>query len=145
MTTTITLDHFADLVTFDPHLARDVEIPMLSALQAQGDVLCVPLAGDFANLATERPNATWAPVRELAVVRGENGGNTHLVVAAFGEARWTTDITSKSGAGLDLGILDVIRPVHLLHPEHGGMGLGVGRWLIRRQREQLAEIRRVQD
>lgn len=142
---TITLDHFADLVTFDEHLARDVEIPILDQLQAQGDVLCIPLTGDLVKLAAPLDTAIWQPVRELAVVRGENGGNTHLVVAAFGEAAWTTDVRSHSAAGLDLGILDVVRPVHLLHPEHGGMGLAAGLWLFRRQREQLAEIRRVQD
>lgn len=142
----ITLNHFTDIVTFDEHLEHDIDIPIIWGLQAQGDVILIPLAHeDFANLARPSTNATWEPVRELAVVRGENGGNTHLVCAAFGEARWTTDIDSRSAAGLDLGILDVINPVHLLHPEHGGMGLGAGLWLFRRQREQLAEIRRVQD
>ena len=129
-------------VTFDDHLDMTADIPVLAALQAQGDVICIPL--DLHPLATTRPEAVWSECRSVPVVRGENGGNTHLLVADAGVARWTTDLREQA-SGLNLGIVECTTPVWLLHPQHGGMGLAAGRWLLRRQREQMAELRQVAD
>jgi hypothetical protein len=53
----------------------DIDIPVLSGMQRQGDVLVLPAV----------VTATAAvPTSGTPVVRGENGGNSHAVYAADG-------------------------------------------------------------
>lgn len=119
-------------------LLADAEVPMLTGVQRQGDVIVLPAA-------TARPGHTAAPVMipadGVAVVRGENGGHTHLLVAE-GPVSW-----ARSDAALDLGVLVVPEGAGawLLHPEHGANGVGPGEYVVRRQREQADEIRAVAD
>ena len=115
-------------VEIDPHLARDVDIPVLSGLQFQGDVAVVP-AG-------------------IAVVRGESGGNTHLLLAQGEGVRFAAAPEGGSmTTNLDLGVLEVSEgsTAFLAHPEHAYTGVGPGTYTIRRQREQADEIRLVAD
>lgn len=120
--------------TFE-HL-EEVEIPVLSGLQRQGDVLVVPMrAGQIAGL---KP----VPREGVVVVRGENGGNTHLLVAdgdvqfAPNEARGQTLGSLLVGDGA---------VAYLTHPEHGFNAIGTGSYTVRRQREQADEIRIIAD
>lgn len=121
--------------TFD-HLIADEEIPVLTGLQRQGDVLIVPSrAGQVAGLAD-------VPREGIPVVKGENGGNTHLLVAD-GHAQYAPN----AQRGLRLGTLVVPEGAvaYLTHPEHGFNAIGAGTYVINRQREQADEIRVIAD
>ena len=113
----------------------DAEIPVLTTVQVQGDVIAVPT----------RPGADMGqpiPAEGVVVVRGENGGNTH---ALFGNGYWR-DAVAQRGS-LVLGVLTVVEGevVHLHHPEHGYNAFGSGTYTFKRQREQADEIRMVAD
>lgn len=118
-------------IQVDDHLARDLDIPVVTGLQRQGDVIVIPTdnAGGGAPI----------PAEGVAVVRGENGGNTHLLL---GDGTF-----QATGTGLSLGFLTVPDGgvAVLAHPEHGFNRIGGGVYEIRRQREQADEIRMVQD
>lgn len=133
----LTLDDVAQLADLEvlEHLDRQVDVPVLTAAQAQGDVLVLPAAH-------HRPATTSLPAAGVAVVRGENGGNTHHLLAV-GPACW-----SPAGVGEQtLGALTVPAgaQAYLIHPEHGAAGIGPGTYLLRRQREQADEARLVAD
>lgn len=120
------------------HLEAEAEIPVLSGVpQRQGDVAVIPV--------DTRPSAgaTRIPAEGVPVVRGENGGNTHLLV---GDGTWKP-VLSNDARNLVLGELVVEDGAvcYLLHPEHGGQGIGAGVYNIKRKREQADEIRRVAD
>jgi hypothetical protein len=115
-------------------LDADIEIPVLSGIQRQGDVLVLPAA----ITAT-----TSVPAAGTPVVRGENGGNTHVIYAADGVVYCDTD-TSE---GLRVAALTVPdgSTAYLGHPEHGYMGIAPGSYEIRRQREMARHARMVAD
>ncbi len=118
------------------HLAAQAEVPVLTGAQRQGDIIALPT----------RPGAdagTPVPAEGVAVVRGEAGGNTHLLVAD-GAVTWRA---TSGDDRLELGTVTVPPGgvAWLLHPEHGAQGLGPGCYRIRRQREQADEIRMVAD
>lgn len=124
-------------IAIPEHLEAQAEIPVLSGLQVQGDVAIVPT----------RPSARVAvevPADGVAVVRGESGGHTHLLIGD-GPVLWQP-VTPQPG-GLDLGLVTVPEgaTAFLLHPEHGANAMGPGNYVLRRQREQADEIRLVQD
>jgi len=115
------------------HLDKDAAIPVVTNLAFQGDVAII--RRDGAGMVM-----TPIPAVGYPVVRGENGGNTH---ALFGKGFFAP----AGGGGLDLGTLHVPdgQQVLLSHPEHGGLLIAPGTYVIRRQREQADEIRMVQD
>lgn len=119
-------------VTIPPHLEAQAEIPILSGLQRQGDLIVIPHHQGA-------DTGTAIPSEGVAVIRGEAGGNTHLLV---GDGHFRPVV-----AGADLGTLTVPDggTAYLLHPEHGAQGFAPGTYLIRRQREQADEIRLVAD
>lgn len=123
------------------HLDRDALVPVVDGLQAQGDVIVVPAA--MAN----RPTAVAkTPVAKagVPVVRGEIGGNTHLLLA---EGDVYFDVESGGPAELLLGTLTVDEgaTAYLAHPEHAYAGIAPGTYELRRQREQADAIRLVAD
>lgn len=122
-------------VEIPAHLEAQAEVPVVTGLQRQGDVIVIPQRAG-------KDKGTQVPPEGVAVVRGETGGNTHLLVAD-GKVAWRP----VSGGGLDLGAVTVEEgaSAFLLHPEHGAQGIGPGSFLVRRQREQADEIRMVQD
>jgi hypothetical protein len=112
------------------HLDAAAEIPVLSEVQAQGDLLVVPVKP-----ATGARQ--WEPVGAdgVQVVRGEATGNTHWLHAGFDSpgVRW-----SPSAAELVCGYLKVPagQSALLIHTdEHGANGIGPGTYAIRRKRE----------
>lgn len=135
----LTLEHLIAThgVDVDAHLDRADIVPVLVGLQRQGDVIVVPVVS--------RPSAGHAPIpREgVPVVRGENGGNTHLLL---GGGTWRP-VDSLDVRPLLIGELVVSddTEAYLAHPEHGYLGIGPGVYQVRRQREQADEIRRVAD
>lgn len=123
------------------HLDRDQLVPVHTGLQFQGDVAVIPT-----HLAGMRSNDAASPVPRagVAVVRGENGGNTHLLLA---EGPVFFDGRDPSVRDLGLGTLTVREggTAWLAHPEHGYMGVGCGTYTLRRQREQADELRILAD
>lgn len=124
-------------VTIPTHLEAQAAIPVLTGLQVQGDVAIVP----------SRPSmkqGTPVPAGGIAVVRGESGGNTHLLVAE-GPVSWAPVVGNPTV--LDLGVVTVPEgaTAFLLHPEHGANAMGPGNYTLRRQREQADELRIVAD
>ena len=116
-------------------LDSEIDVPVLTGAQRQGDVIMVPT----------RPGksaATLVPSEGIPVVRGEAGGNTHLLVAD-GAVLWNP--ASTGGTTLGLVVIPDGAAAYMLHPEHGAMGMGPGSYIVRRQREQADEIRIVAD
>ena len=134
---TLTIDEAVTAfgVAVDDHHDLDALIPVLDGLQFQGDVAVVPAA----TAAAKSP----LPEGGVAVVRGEVGGNTHLLLGA-GDVRFDARTDST---GLLLGVLTVGAgaEAYLAHPEHAYSGIAPGVYEIRRQREQADEIRMVAD
>lgn len=116
------------------HLDRQVDIPVLSAPQAQGDVIILP----------SKAKAAVTPVPEagVPVVEGGPGGHTHRLLA---EGPVLFDWVTRRGQ--DVGLLTVLggAVAYLAHPEHGYAGIAPGTYVIRRQREQADEERLVAD
>lgn len=136
------LNNRAVLEAFDvpADLVDDVEIPVLIGMQRQGDVLVVPQRRGVSNGQPVPPDG-------IAVVRGEAGGNTHLLVNVAPDAGVVTWRPIETRSAQDLG--EIVVPeggtAGLLHPEHGATLIGPGSYVARRQREQADEIRLVAD
>ncbi|WP_329109647.1 hypothetical protein OG792_12730 [Micromonospora sp. NBC_01699] len=116
------------------HLERQVTIPVVDGLQAQGDLIVIPLG--MLDDVTVAAHARWRPVPPTGVelLRGAGGGNPHTLVADPGACQWTVDV--RDDQLLAIGVLRAIRPAYLIHPEHGGSGIAPGTYLVRRQRER---------
>lgn len=125
-------------VAIPAHLIADAEVPVLAGLQPQGDVIVIP------RRPGKTANPTPVPPEGVPVVRGESGGNTHLLVA-IGPVTWSTTTTQRGG--LTLGTVEVPEgaTAFLLHPEHGANAMAPGSYELRRQREQREAIELVAD
>lgn len=119
------------------HLEQSVSIPVVDGLQAQGDLIVIPLSEISASLSYW-PNPTWmgVPPEGVELLRGAAGGNPHTLVADPGTCRWTKNVSDPGG--LTIGVFEASAPVYLLHPEHGASGCTPGSYAIRRQREYAA-------
>lgn len=129
-------------VQVDEHLDRQATIPVLGGLQFQGDVAIIPSAAAGVTYQASTP----LPAGGYPVVRGENGANTHQLIAA-GTAYYDPATRSGGTTSLDLGVLTVPQgsTAYLAHPEHAYAGIAPGTYQLRRQREQADEIRLVAD
>lgn len=124
-------------VEIPPHLEAQAAVPVLSGVQRQGDIIVLPTA----------PGAEVGvpvPADGIAVVRGEAGGNTHLLVAD-GPVSWRPSTNSGDQAHLGTVTVPDGAAGYLLHPEHGAQGIAPGTYRIRRQREQADLERLVAD
>lgn len=123
-------------------LLADIEVPVLTGPQRQGDVGIFPRPRlGAAELATMTP----VPMQGIPVVRGEATGNTHLL-QGDGPIMWAP-INARDG-DVTLGILHVPEGsvAWLIHTdEHGANGVAPGTYRITGKREQADEVRRVQD
>ncbi len=119
------------------HLEREVAIPVVDGLQAQGDLIVVPYA--FVARAVTPLSTTWREVlaEGVELLRSAAGGNPHTLVADPGTCRWTEDV--RDTMGLALGMIETSAVAYLIHPEHGGTGIAPGRYVVRRQRERDTE------
>lgn len=121
------------------HLDRSAEIPHITDAGIQGDVSF--LRDMFI------PEATGAvPAAGVAVVRGENGGNTHSL-HGDGPVMYDRADVDDDPENTLIGTLTVPdgSTAFLIHPEHGAMSFGVGTWRVGRQREQGDIVQFVED
>ncbi|MCF6525272.1 hypothetical protein HOY81_19640 [Streptomyces sp. JJ36] len=122
------------------HLERQVTVPVSGGLQAQGDLLVIPVdAVPRVGLWSPGP---WrdVPAAGIELLRSAGGGNPHTLVADAGTCSWTTAV--RDPVRLALGQLRCTAPVYLIHPEHGGTGIAPGTYVIRRQRERSDRVGR---
>ena len=118
------------------HLEREVSVPVVDGLQAQGDLLVLPF--DLVSSVVELhryQGPREVPPQGVELVRGAAGGNPHTLTADPGTARWTS--TVHDPLRLAVAYLENTAPAYLVHPEHGATGIAPGRWLVRRQREHV--------
>lgn len=112
----------------------ELEIPVLTGAQRQGDVLIIPAA----------PHEGGRPIgRAVEVVRSEAGSNTHCL---HGDGTWVE--SPDAATALVQGWLQVPEggEAYLIHSEeHNALGIGPGSYEIRRQREFAGEWQRVAD
>ncbi|MFF3331986.1 hypothetical protein ACFYWX_20885 [Streptomyces sp. NPDC002888] len=120
------------------HLERQVTIPVVDGLQAQGDLIVVPYAY-VEHSMDDHADARWqdVPAAGIELLRSAAGGNPHTLVADPGTCRWTTDV--RDTVRLALGMLETSAVAYLIHPEHGGTGIAPGRYVVRRQRERATD------
>lgn len=144
MTMTLTQALARHDITVADELLAAIEVPILTGVQRQGDILIAPRPP----LGTaERTSMTSVPRSGVAVVRGEATGNTHLLDAVRGEVLWGAN-PHAGPSDLTYGILHVPEGAvaHLLHTdEHGCNGIGPGTYRLVGKREMAEEIRRVAD
>lgn len=114
----------------------DLDIPVLSGFQRQGDVLVLPSS------ETAHTPVTTAGT---PVVRGENGGNTHAIYAADGPVFCETYTATRNSLRVARLTVPDGSTAYLAHPEHGYMGIATGSYEIRRQREFARTFRIVSD
>src|SRR5262245_387167 len=105
----------------DMHLVLDLTIPVGDGIQAQGDLLVLPLA-ELPGGVTVRDGAAWqeVPAGGVELLRGGTGGNAHTLVADPDTCLWTTDVHDTDA--LAVGVFEALAVVYLLHREHGGTG-----------------------
>ncbi|RKS79510.1 hypothetical protein BZB76_0981 [Actinomadura pelletieri DSM 43383] len=118
------------------HLAAELDIPTIAGLQHQGDVSVIPAAMASRDY---QPAVTQVPASGIAVVFGEAGGNTHLLLAS-GDVRY--DAANGAADDITLGSLEVGdgATAWLDHPEHGNTGIAPGRYVLRRKREMAPRV-----
>jgi hypothetical protein len=125
-------------VTVPEHLLADAEIPVITGVQGQGDLLVFPITKTTHKLIPV-PNAG------VQVVFGEATGNSHYLQRGFD----SPDVTyARVEDGLLLAVVSVPdgQTAQLVHTdEHGVNGIGPGLYAIHGKREQAEEIRRVTD
>ena len=144
MTTTSTL---ADLIDrhstpVDDHHDLAQIVPIHGGLQRQGDIIIVPEPATGAEATDE---CVQVPAAGVPLVRGENGGHTHLLLAD-GPVMACLRVPDSTTS---LAVASVVVPdgatAYVAHPEHGYMGVGPGVYEVRRQREMADVIRVVED
>lgn len=115
----------------------ELEIPVLSANQRQGDVLLLKITK---TIEGGRPLG-----KGVEVVRSEQGSNTHTL---HGDGVWLANNRAVDAEVLVQGWLTVPDggEAFLIHSqEHNAIGIGAGTYEVRRQREFAGEWRRVAD
>jgi hypothetical protein len=140
MERTVTAEAVLDL------LAAEIGIPVITGRPVpQGDVILIPADGQVPAATVPLPSAG----AELA--RGQ-GGHVHLLL---GRVLWAPGPEGAQSVGTvtvpqgETGYLahGDGSPVSALSrdAEHGVQAFGPGTWVVRRQREQASEVRRVSD
>ncbi len=138
--TTILEKHGVDTASIE-HL--DLEVPIISATQRQGDVFLLKVTRDHTEGAKRIGPAG------VTVVRAEtNSANTHTLHTLTGECLWLPNARASREDELIQGWLTVTEDAEatLIHTEeHNVLGIGPGTYEVRRQREYAGEWQRVAD
>ena len=117
---------------------EDAEVPVISGMQRQGDVMVRPSTpGQVAGLVPLTSEG-------VVVVRGEAGGNTHILRALDGSG---VMYAPNPRAEQRCGTLVVPEGAEafLEHMEHGFNGIGAGTYTVKRSRVLADEIRILAD
>jgi len=130
--------------TIPGHLVADAEVPILTGVQAQGDLIIVPANLD--DYDTSKVTLVAVPDKGAQVVAGEATGNTHWLHRGFE----SPGVTWARVTGHDLVLAVVHVPegesAELIHTdEHGCNAMGPGDYVIRGKQELADQIRRVAD
>jgi hypothetical protein len=120
-----------------PTSTPDPATPVLSGLQRQGDLLLIPSEAVVAH--------TDVLADGTAIVRGQSGGNTHTLIADGPPGCVRCDLDPGSGTDIAALVVEPDAAAYMMHPEHAALGIGPGRYVIRRQRELADDLRSVQD
>lgn len=118
------------------YLARDADVPVVTAAACQGDVSILRVTAPSAK--------TPIPAVGVPVVWSESGGNTHSLHGGDGVC-W--DPSRERDGSLTLGTLTVQEgsTAVLAHPEHGFLEIAPGTYRVGRQREWAGQWRMVAD
>lgn len=116
-------------------LPAEYDIPILSGLSRQGDVIVVPVDHGSGKTATQP-----VPAAGIILVAGQH---EHRLMGE--DVRW-----APSGReGTDVGMVVARKPAYLVHTagpdrlgEHDALGLAPGCYRVTRQREQ-ADVQRI--
>lgn len=125
-------------VTVPDHLVADAEVPVLTGVQGQGDLLIVPI---------ESTSAEMVPLPDAGaqVVFGEATGNSHWLYRGF-DSPGVMFARVTDGQRIAVVSVPEGQSAQLIHTdEHGSNGIGPGLYGIHEKREQADEIRRVTD
>lgn len=136
-------ERFNTTTEFVGDFAADLDIPILTGPQCQGDVSICPTSLYGAKPTFGDPVAVAGVGVE--VIRGGAMNNAHTLRSLDDGVMWRPVIFS--GEGVALGELTVPSGAEcfLEHPEHGFNGVGAGVYVVGRQREQAEQIRMVAD
>lgn len=119
----------------------DLEMPIISGNQRQGDVFLLEITRDMTK------DAKLITKAGVVVVRAEtNSANTHALHTLTGECLWLPN--AHADQELTQGWLTVSDGAEatLVHTEeHSVLGIGAGTYEIKRQREFAGEWQRVAD
>lgn len=118
-------------VEIPAHLEAQAEVPVLTGLQRQGDLIIAPIRSNGNPL---RPVGAG-----VQVVRGEATGNTHWLNGDDGVAY------TRVGDAVIVSVPECATAVLTHTDEHGANAMGPGLYRISRQREQADEVRLVAD
>lgn len=130
-------------ITVADELLAQIEVPILSGPQRQGDILIIP-RGKMGK--AEREGMAEVGREGVAVVRGEATGNTHILDAVAGPVLWQAHTGSAGDVSLGVLHVDEGSVAHLLHSdEHGCNAIGPGTYVLHGKREMAQETRRVAD
>lgn len=134
-------------VSVPEHLEAEAEVPVLTGVQCQGDLMVIPVAMAYepGPARSQWPDGKPVGLAGVQVVHGEATGNTHWLHAGFNSpgVLW-----HRADEGQVVGVVTVPegQTAMLVHTdEHGANGIGPGRYEIRRKRELADEIRYVED
>lgn len=119
-------------------LEPDVEVPVLSAPQAQGDVTIWPIQNFGRTPATDLS----VPITSDGVTVLSGQHDHVLTVGDGGEATWAP--CTERGTVV-LGVLETDSECQLWHTEHGLNLIAPGKYVINRRREQADEVRMIHD
>ena len=121
----------------------ELEVPILTGPQRQGDVFLLPITTD------KTQGAALITKAGVTVVRAEtNTANTHTLHTLSGSCQWLPNTRANDTGELVQGWLTVAADSEaaLIHTEeHNVVGIGAGTYEIRRQREYAGVWQRVAD
>lgn len=125
-------------VTVPDHLIADAEVPVLTGVQGQGDLLIVPITSTNAELVP-------LPDSGVQVVFGEATGNSHFLHRGF-DSPDVEYARVQDGQCIAVVLVPEGQSAQLIHTdEHGANAMGPGLYGIHEKREQADQIRRVTD
>ena len=129
-TEVLTRHGYSDLSLEYPEL----EIPLLTGPQRQGDLLIIPAPAHTGGKPLDRG---------VEVVRSEAGSNTHCL---HGDGQWLESTSAATALVQGWLLVPEGGECYLIHSEeHNAIGIAPGSYEIRRQREYAGEWRRVAD